>query len=55
VLRDGRVALINDNDFSVHTPAGEPAARTCLWILSLPDSHLIAAGPRSAPSLSAED
>jgi hypothetical protein len=55
VLRDGRVALINDNDFSVHKPAGEPAAHTCLWILSLPNSHLIAASPRSAPSLPAED
>jgi hypothetical protein len=46
VLSGGRLALINDNDFGVHQDHGEPAARTCLWIVSLPDSTALAARPQ---------
>jgi hypothetical protein len=42
LLEDGRIALVNDNDFDIDatgSAAADPAGRrTCLWILSLPSS-----------------
>ena len=41
VLADGRIAILNDNDFDVvadgSTAASPPRRRSCLWILTVPD------------------
>jgi hypothetical protein len=44
VLDDQRVLLVNDNDFGVTAEVDQPAPRSCLWVVTLPEA-LSPAGP----------
>jgi len=51
VLDDGRIALVNDNDFDIRPDgtgaANPPRRRTCLWLLRCPDN--VRPTPRTSP------